>query len=237
MKSFKHSDCRTSSRWIVRISGALLLLVAFVISGCLSRPPLNRQTFAFGAPALSVTNNVANGRVLEIRTLQIAPPFDGRLLIYRTGEFSYQRDPYAGFLGLPAEELVAPVSEMLCADGGFSEVVQPGDAVKPDRFVEITINQFYGDIRKLHDPCAVLAMQLTFLDATNGLPGRIILQRHYSRRTPVRSTTPAAVMEGWNRALAGILAEASSDFRNREMEGKSYEPGGGGLTQEAPETP
>ena len=90
--------------------------------------------------------------MLEIRTLQIAPPFDGRPLIYRTGEFSYQRDPYAGFLGLPAEGLVGPISEMLRRDGGFSEVVQPGSAVRPDTMVEITIYQLYGDIRKPEVP-------------------------------------------------------------------------------------
>ena len=178
-----------------------------------------------------------NGRILEIRTLQIAPPFDGRSLIYRTGEFSYQRDPYAGFLGLPAEGLVGPVSEMLRRDGGFSEVVQPGSVVQPDTLVEIAISQIYGDIRKPRSPYAVLAMQVTFVDATNGLPGKVILQRNYSRRIPISLTAPAALMEGWNQALVGILAEATSDFRNRESEGKGYETNGGSLTRKTSVAP
>lgn len=215
----------------------MLLTFAFTFSGCVSRPALNDQTFAFSTPALLATNDVPNGCVLEIRTLQIAPPFDGRSLIYRTGEFSYQRDPYAEFLGLPAEGLVGPVSEMLRRDGGFSEVVQPGSAVQPDALVEITISQLYGDIRKRRSPFAVLAMQLTFVDATNGLPGRVILQRNYSRRIPISSTTPAVLMEGWNQALVGILAEATSDFRNRESEGKGYETNGGSVMQKSSETP
>jgi cholesterol transport system auxiliary component len=224
-------------RWIVWTSGAIVLTLAFTFSGCVSRPALNVQTFDFSIPALRATNGVPNGSVLEIRILQIAPPFDGRSLIYRTGEFSYQRDPYAEFLGLPAEGMVGPVSEMLRRDGGFSEIVQPGSAAKPDTFVEITINQLYGDIRKPRSPYAVMAMQLTFMDATNGLPGKVIIQRNYSSRIPMNLTTPAALMEGWNQALVGILAESASDFRNRESEGKGYETNGGSLTQKSSETP
>ena len=222
MKQHEHFNTTTSSflhsRRIVWISGAILLTFAFTFSGCVSRPALNEQTFAFSTPALSATNASWNGPVLEIRTLQIAPPFDGRPLIYRTGEFAYQRDPYAEFLGLPAEGLVGPVSEMLRRDGGFSEVVQPGSSVKPDTVAEITINQLYGDIRKPGSPYAVLAMQVTFMDATNGLPGKVILQRNYSRRIPISSTTPAALMDGWNQALVGILAEATSDLRESKDE-------------------
>ena len=203
------------SRWVVWISSAILLTLAFTFCGCVSRPVLNEQTFAFSTPAYPATNALSNGPVLEIRTLQIAPPFDSRSLIYRTGEFAYQRDPYAEFLGLPAEGLAGPISEMLRSDGGFSKVVPPGTAVQPDALVEITISQLYGDIRKAHPPCAVLAMQVTFMDATNRLPGKVILQRNYSRRIPMSSTTPAALMEGWNRALISIVAEATSDLRNR----------------------
>lgn len=241
MKHHEHFSAVTSvclrSRWVVWISGTILLTVAFTFCGCMSRPALNVQTFAFSTPTLPATNGVPNGRILEIRTLQIAPPFDGHSLIYRTGEFSYQRDPYAEFLGLPAEGLVGPVSEMLRRDGGFSQVVQQGSAVQPDTLVEITISQLYGDIRKTRSPYAVMEMQLSFMDATNGLPGRIILQRNYSRRIPISVTTPSALMEGWNQALVGILAEAISDFLNRESEGKGYETNGGGLTRKSSETP
>lgn len=197
-----------------------------IFCGCVSRPALNDQTFAFSTPVLPAANLVTNGHVLEIRILQITPPFDGRPLIYRTGEFSYERDPYAEFLCLPAELLVGPVSEILRRDGGFSEVVQPGSAAQPDTFVEIIISQLFGDIRKPQSPCAVLAMQVTFVGAANGLPGNVILQRVYSRRDPVSSTTPAALMEGWNQALESILGEATADFKNGKLKKGQMEANG-----------
>ena len=175
---------------------------------------MKEQTFAFSIPALPATNAAAADRVLGVRTLQIASPFDGRSLIYRTGEFSFERDPYAEFLGSPAEGLVAPVCGLLRAAGCFSAVVGPRNlsTAKSDALVDITLNQLYGDIRKREVPAAVLTLQVTFSDATNGLAGRVILQRNYARRIPVNSATAAALMAGWNQALMEIVAEVASDF-------------------------
>lgn len=205
MKHFKY--------WTVRIFGVAFLALA--VSGCLSRPALNKQTFAFSTPG-SATNEVAGGRVLGIKSLRVSPPFDGRSFVYRTGEFSYQRDSYSEFLGLPSELLVTPISGMLVGDGLFNAVVPAGGAVKPDALVEINVNELYGDIRKPESPGAVLAVQIIFLNATNGMAGKVILQRNYSRWVPIKSTSPAALMDGWNQALAEIFREVASDFPSQD---------------------
>ncbi|MGA2248692.1 MAG: hypothetical protein ABSH48_27370 [Verrucomicrobiota bacterium] len=192
---------------------------------------MNEQTFAFSAPVWLTTNKPATQMVLGIKSLQISPPFDGHLFVYRTGEFSYERDPYAGFLGLPVEQLAAPVGEMLCSSGCFDDVVEAGSAVQPDALVGIVITQLYGDIRKPKSPFAVFAMQVEFMKATNGLPGKVILQRNYSRRIPTTSTAPAALMEGWNQALVGILAEVASDFRSQAIEEQRRADRGGNVSQ------
>jgi cholesterol transport system auxiliary component len=206
------------SRWVVRICGVALLALAFMLSGCLSRAPMKKETFAFSAPTMAVTNAVMGSHVLSIRTLQIDPPFNGRPLVFRTGDFSYERDPYAEFLSSPADGLVVPITLMLRNDGCFSAVVKTGSVARPDTLVEISINQLYGDIRKPGSPNAVLAMQVIFVDATNGLPGKVIFQKNYSRRIPMKSATPAALMEGWNQALVEIFADVASDLRSREIE-------------------
>jgi ABC-type uncharacterized transport system auxiliary subunit len=193
----------------------LLLLVACIcgLTGCISRPALTRRTFAFSAPTIFGTNAVASGHVLGIRKLQIAAPFDERSFVYRTGEFSYVRDPYAGFLESPAEELLAPMRGWLRDRGSFSAVVEAGSALKPDTLVEISVSQLYGDFRQPTHPAAVLTIQFVFFDASNGIPGKLILQQAYSRSVPLAAPNAAALMKGWNQALAEILAEVSSDFR------------------------
>jgi cholesterol transport system auxiliary component len=176
---------------------------------------MNKETFAFNVPASSQTSGMANNRVLAIKSLQVASPFNGRSLVYRTGEFSYQRDPYAEFLDVPGMELFAPVSALLQGNLDCSAVVKPGGAVKPDLFVEILVTQLYGDIQKSSSPSAVLAIQVTFLDAMNGLPGKIILQQNYSREIPIKSTAPAALMEGWNQALGEIFQQMAADLHSK----------------------
>src|SRR5512133_3403497 len=88
--------------------GCMTLLL---VNGCLSRPPLVKQSFAFALPSVVSNTPAASNRVLAIRSLTVEPPFDGPSLIYRTGEFSYERDSYANFLVSPAQSLVVPVRE------------------------------------------------------------------------------------------------------------------------------
>jgi len=204
------------SRRAARIVAALLLAGVCGFTGCISRPALTRQTFTFAAPTISATNAFTGGRVLGIRSLQIAVPFDGRSFVYRTGGFSYVRDPYAGFLEPPAEELIAPLRGWLRSNGNFSAVVEAGSALKPDTSAEIIVNQLFGDFRQPEHPAAVLTMQFVFFDAPKGVPGKVILQQEYSRSMPLDAPTAAALMDGWNRALAEILAEVSTDFRRSE---------------------
>jgi cholesterol transport system auxiliary component len=215
MKHSKNADDAASLHllcgWLVSISATVLL--AFVLTGCLSRAPMNVQTFAFSAPGPSGAGNATARHVLGIKKLQVAAPFDERSLTYRIGDFSYQRNIYAQFLSAPAEVLALPVREMLLEDGCFRDVVNMGSTAKPDTLVEINVSQLYGDIRKPASPYAFLAIQVIFLEATNGLPGKVILQQNYSRRIPMKSTSPDALMAAWDQALAEIFADVASDFR------------------------
>jgi cholesterol transport system auxiliary component len=204
------------SRLSVNFSVAMLLVCICTLTGCLSRPALDKQTFAFGVPVIAATNVVAGDRVLGIRNLQIAVPFEGRSLVYRTGEFSYVRDPYAEFLEPPAEELMSPLRELLRTEAGFSAVVEAGSVFKPDTLVEISVSQLFGDFRQPEHPVAILTMRFVFFDATNGVPGKVIFQKEYARSMPLSRPTAAMLMEGWERALSEILAQVSSDFRHLE---------------------
>jgi ABC-type uncharacterized transport system auxiliary subunit len=160
----------------------LLLAALCGLTGCLSRPALKEQTFVFNVPASGATNTVASRRVLGLRSLQIAAPFAGRALIYRTDEFSYVRDPYAEFLDLPADDLVAPIREWFRGSGNFQGVAEAGSALQPDTLVEINVRQLFGDFRQLQHPLAILTLQVTFFDAPHGLPAGVILQQEYSRQ-------------------------------------------------------
>ena len=197
--------------------GTAILIFACALSGCLSRPALKRQTFAFTIPEMAPTN-VATARVLGIRNLEIAAPFEGLPLVYRTGDYSYVRDPYAAFLDTPAESLLAAIHEWLRGNASFSAVVEPRSSLKPNTLGEIRVTRLYGDFRQPQCPAAVLTIHFLFFDAPNALPGRVLLEREYARSIPLKSATPAALMDGWNQALTQVLTQVISDFRNSESE-------------------
>jgi uncharacterized lipoprotein YmbA len=194
-----------------------ILVFGCALGGCLSRPALNKQTFAFTAPEMAPAN-AATARVLGIRNLQIAAPFEGRSLVYRTGDHAYVRDPYAEFLDTPAESLQVTIRERLRGTAGFAAVIQPGGSLKPDTLAEIEVTRLYGDFRQPQRPVAVLTMRFLFVDAPKALPGKVLLQREYARSIPLKSATPTALMDGWNQALTQVLTQVMSDFRNSEGE-------------------
>ncbi len=119
----------------------------------------------------------SGSRVLGIRSLQVAAPFEGRSFVYRTGEFSYDRDPYAEFMVPPADELVAPMCDWMRGTGLFSAVEETGSALKANTLVEIHVTQLYGDFRPGESATAVLTMRFEFFDAANGVRG----QGHFAK--------------------------------------------------------
>jgi len=161
--------------------------------------------------------NAATARVLSIKNLKIAAPFEGRSLVYRTGDNAYVRDPYAEFLDTPAESLQVTIREWLRDNGSFT-VVEPGSSLKPNTFAEISVTRLYGDFRQSQQAAAVLSMRFLFFDAANGLPGKVLLEREYSRSIALKSATPAALMAGWNQALTQVLTQVTSDFQRSENE-------------------
>jgi ABC-type uncharacterized transport system auxiliary subunit len=191
---------------------ASALLMSMFVGGCLSRPALDKQSFALALPSVVSNTPAMNNRVLAIRRLTVEPPFDGPTLVYRTGEFSYERDHYANFLVSPAESFGAPVREYFRGNGSFRAVSESGSALRANTLVEISINQLYGDFRKHGQPAAVLGVRFLFFEAPNGVPGYVVFAKSYLQRIPISSRTPAAVVEGWNEALNQVLSSTLSDF-------------------------
>jgi cholesterol transport system auxiliary component len=197
---------------VSKTSILLLLAVVWGLTGCLSRPALKEQTFTFNVPPATATNVVTHKHVLGIRSLKIAAPFDGRSFVYRTGEYSYERDPYAAFLEPPADDLMEPMRQLLRTKRSFSAVLDTGSIVRPEVLVEINITQLYGDLRKPEQPAAVMAVHFVFLDAPKGIPATLIFQKEYARSILLNRPSAASLMTGWNQALKEILAELTNDL-------------------------
>jgi cholesterol transport system auxiliary component len=192
----------------------LLLALLSLSSGCLSRPALRTQTFGFDPPAVAAPGGAARSeRVVSIRSLRVAAPFDDRSLVYRVGDFSYDADPYAEFLVSPSESLRGPIRSWMRQSDFFQTVVEPGSALKPNTVAEITVLELYGDFRRPPEAAAVLTLRFVLLDSPGGIPGKLAFEAEYSRRVPLKAGNAPALMAGWDEALKQILAQLGSDLR------------------------
>jgi hypothetical protein len=187
------------------------IAVIFAATGCLSRVASPARTYAFSTVGAAPNPNPGS-RVLGIRALRVAPPFDGRAFVYRTGAALYIRDPYAEFLDSPTDELASPAREWLRRGGNFSAVAEPGSLVKPNVLSEVSVTELYGDFRQPDRPAAVFTVRFVFLDALNGVPGKILLAREYSRNEPLKERTASALMDAWNREFGEIFAEVNQEL-------------------------
>ena len=181
------------------------------LAGCLSKPALRRQTFAFQNPPVAAATALKSQGVLAIRSCEVAPTFANRSLAYRTGQDGYELDPYAGFLIQPGAAVEIPMRAYLRNSGAFKDVVELGSPFAPDLLLDVRVSELYGDFRDSAQAAAVLSLHLRFFTVENGQAAKTILQKDYSRREPLKANTAAAVVAGWDQALAQIMAEVIAD--------------------------
>jgi len=190
----------------------LLPALGLLATGCLSRPSLVRQNFAL-QPAPPANKSTPKGpAVLAVRALQVSPLFDGRSFVYRTGPDLYEEDPYAGFLVAPNRALAIPLRNYLRSAGPFKDVVESGSQLGADQFLEVHASELYGDFRQPGQLAAVLSMRVLLFEGGNDKPQKLVLEKEYSRRTPVAQKSAAALVDGWNKGFSEILAEVNSDL-------------------------
>jgi len=198
------------SRWLLRL---FWLAVLVVLTGCLARAPLKKESFSFSVSSPTNSSASASDRVLGIRSVEIASAYQGRLFVYRTGESAYERDPYAEFFVSPSESILHAFRSYLRDSGLFQSVTEPGSFLKPDLLAELHVSQLYGDFRDLKQPAAVLRMRLAIFDPQAQASGRPAFQKGYTRRIPFKTRTAGALMDAWNEGLKQIMADVVTDLK------------------------
>lgn len=221
-----------------RLGLALALLTLALLTSCLSRPALKKQSFVFSlAPKPSAASARSSRGPLDLRRVEVAAPYDSQSFVYRTGEFSYEQDPYAQFLVPPAEALSTALRGGFRSSGAFSAVTEPGSALQASVSAEIYIDQLYGDFRNPAQPAAVLSARVLFFADRNGVPDKAAFQKDYTFRVPLKARTAAALMNGWNQELDQLIQKAIAEFRTNSPPGREIPPSLGSSTQEKPAEP
>jgi hypothetical protein len=194
----------------IRIGTLLCLLLAILVcNGCLTRPALRRENFAFQNPPPPQTPPTS-GIIIAVNSVDVSPLFDKNSFTYRTGPVSYESDPYAGFMVPPDQAIAIAMRAHLVASGKFRNVIEPGGMLNGSQSVEAYVSELYGDFSQPGKGVAVLSMRISVYDPRFGRSP--IMQKDYSERVPVQKNTAADVMAGWNTALDQIMTEFTSDL-------------------------
>jgi hypothetical protein len=199
-------SARAQSAWAGVLS---LLLIALLGNGCLSKPALRTQMFAFQSPPPAASET---GGVVVLRSVTMSPVFDNNSFIYRTGPETYEIDPYASFMAAPGQAIAIAVRARLLASGHFRNVVEPGSLAPANFLMEVHVSELYGDFSQPGKGAAVLSLRIALFRVDNAGNRRPILQKDYSRHIAVKNNTAADVMAGWDEALSEIVTEFNEDL-------------------------
>ena len=195
--------------WLASVLGLTLLLC-----GCASRSPWKQEAFALTVPAAGEAGSAAHTNILCLRRVTVSPLFAGKPLVYRTGDNSYEQDPYAEFLVPPAQMLEQCWRQGLRAGHGFAGVLDPDSDRKSDCAMEVSVNELYGDFRQPDHPGAVLQMRLLLYSTQPADYGRVLWQREFAKRVPFAHRTPAALVAGWNAGMQASMEEVNTELQH-----------------------
>jgi ABC-type uncharacterized transport system auxiliary subunit len=161
---------------------------------------------------------VPREQVVQVRRVNIAPPYDGLSLVYRTPGGSYQKDYYSEWVAPPEELFTNQLVESLGESGAFPSVVD-GRSAAPHRFaLETCITSLYGDFQDPRSPAAVLRARVYLIDDASG-NRRIALQKRYDVYIPVAGTSAQQLVLGSGRAYRRLVESMTHDlaaFRTTE---------------------
>lgn len=142
---------------------------------------------------------------LKIGAVTVAPPFDGKSLVYRLGDQRYEKDFYNVYSSIPAEMFASAERQWLNQAGIFSATLGQGNSFFPYYTLQATVNALYGDYRV--KPEAVVSVEFFLSVETGGKPNALIGANQYTKRVTLKDNTPQALVQGQQQALAEIFKE------------------------------
>ncbi len=183
--------------------------------GCasvVSRPAVEKKQFVLEARRDGDAPATRGAGVLEVAAFRVSPRAAGTRFAYRTGPDRYESDFYHVLWAAPQTLVADETRRWLAASGAFEDVLEPGSSVPPTFVLEGALAELHGDFRTVETPTAVLGLRFALVDVRGREP-RVVMSREYSAETPLESTSPDALVAGWNTGLRRVLAELEADLR------------------------
>ncbi|MCI0428898.1 MAG: ABC-type transport auxiliary lipoprotein family protein [Nitrospiraceae bacterium] len=213
-----------SSRRLVRLPW-VAPLAFLVLSGCVSLAKSfpDKQYYALEVIRHGEPGVPATGAVLDVRGLLVSPRFEGKELVYRTGDTRYESDFYSAWFVSPSAMLTQQVRDWLTRARLFEHVVSTSSYLDATHILEGTMTALYGDYRQQGEHKAVVGMHLVLIEDTSPRT-TIVFQHDYQQMVELSETTPDALTRGWNQGLEQIFMALEADLRRVNLKANNQKP-------------
>jgi len=192
--------------------GLAVALAASLAIGCISvlgtgcslnQPYPAKDTFVLRGGEIGRAP-VTLSESVRVEPVRIAPPYDGRSLVYRTGDVSVRRDYYNVFIAPPEDMATAELIRMLSESGVFKEVSGVASASGAEVILETTVTDLYADERDAQKPVAVCRMK--FRRLKNDAGGMVVVSdQTFDATVPISSNTGAGIAAALGQAFGGTV--------------------------------
>jgi hypothetical protein len=149
--------------------------------------------------------------VLRVRRFSASQMCDGREMVTRTGETTYESDYYNALFIPPAVQVGELTRRWLQGSGIFGHVVGSGSSVAETQTLEGNLVALHGDYRNPDAPHAVIEVQFLLANVAAD-PVSVQLQKTYREEVPFEKRTPASLVQGWDEGLRRILVALEEDL-------------------------
>lgn len=199
-----------TARRCAAFAPAILLALLAGCSSPLDKPPVEQRFYTLDTARPSSAPAAADAPVLAVRRFRASPGYEGRELVFASGDGSFRTDFYNVFFAPPAAMLGDEAREWLDRSGLFRAAVASTSQADPHYALEGSLVAVHGDATGGRNR-AVLEVQFLLIDS-RAANAPILFQRQYRRERPVTDGSAAALAAGLNVALAEILGELENDL-------------------------
>lgn len=182
-----------------------ILMLSLAACSLPSRAPVTPTSWLVNPERKGAPLKARSDLWLKVGSVSVAPPFDGKSLVYRISDQRYEKDFYNVYATIPSEMIANAQRVWLNQANIFSATVGQSNSFFPFYNLQATVNEFYGDYRVR--PEAVVSVEF-FLTVTNaGKTSPLIGSNRYTKRIALKDNSPEALILGQQQALAEILKE------------------------------
>lgn len=185
----------------------LLIAAAISLSACSlpTRAPVTPTSWNVAPERTGAPRQARTPFWLKIGAVSVAPPFDGKSLVYRLGDQRYEKDFYNVYSSIPGEMIGNAERQWLNNANIFSAAVGQNNSFFPYYILQASVNEFYGDYRV--KPEAVVSVEFFLTVVNAGKTNPLIGANRYTKRIALKDNTPEALVIGQQQALADILKQ------------------------------